>query len=257
MRLQGKITVVTGAGSGLGKSIALECGKEGAQVLCVNRNTDNAQAVAQEIIAAGGNAYAFPCDISDSEQVQRLFASIEKKFNTVDILINNAGITGRAIGDGPVHLCKEEAWDTIMDTNMRGTFLCCKYGIDLMMRQKTKGVLVNMSSVLGLVGCQDHFTSHAYQTTKAGIIGMTRSIAAFYAKHGIRANTLAPGFFESRATDKVSQDEEIMRFMAQMQPLGALGDPHEVAKAAIYLASDDSSFVTGQVLTVDGGWTMQ
>ena len=257
MRMKDKIAVVTGSGSGLGKAIALEFGKEGAFVVCANRSMENGQPTMEEIRQAGGKAVAIPCDISNVEDVRNLFAKLEEDYGTVNVLVNNAGITGRSIGDGPVHQCREEAWDAIMATNMRGTFLCCKYGIDLMLRQNTKGVVVNMSSVLGMVGCQDHFTSHAYQTTKAGIIGLTRSIAAYYAKFGIRANVLAPGLIKSRATLKVSQDEEIMDFMARMQPLGALGDPMEVAKAAVYLASEDSSFVTGQVLAVDGGWSVQ
>lgn len=257
MRLRGKIAVVTGAGSGLGRAIALAFGREGATVLCTDRDIENGSDVVREIKASGNNAELCVCDISDDIQVQKLFAFAQEEYGTVDILVNNAGITGRAIGDGPVHRCHDEAWDTIMNTNLRGTFLCCKYGIDLMLRQKTKGVLVNMSSVLGLVGCQDYFTSHAYQTTKAGIIGLTRSIAAYYAKFGIRANALAPGLVASAATAKVQEDEQTMRFMERMQPLSPLGNPEQVANAAVYLASAEAAFVTGQVLSVDGGWTMQ
>lgn len=256
MRLFGKIAVVTGAGNGLGKAIALEFAKQGATVIAVNRNAVNGQQTASEIIEKGGRAIAIQADISKVEEVLYVFRDVEKRFGRLDILVNNAGITGRSIGDGPVMDCSEEAWDTIMNVNLRGTFLCCKYGLQLMVPY-CKGVIVNMSSVLGLVGCQDHFTSHAYQTSKAGIIGLTRSIAAYYAKYGIRANVLAPGLIDSKATAKVQQNDAVMDFTRRMQPLGELGHPRDVAHAAVYLASDEAAFVTGQVLAIDGGWTVQ
>lgn len=255
-RLKDKVAVVTGTGSGLGRAIAIEFSRQGAIVAAVNRDADNGARTVADIEAEGGSAFLIPADISESEDVKRVFTQVDERFGRLDILVNNAGITGRSLGDGPVDICSEEAWDMIMGVNLRGTFMCCKYGIPLMKKQN-RGVVVNMSSVLGLVGCQDYFTSHAYQTTKAGIIGLTRSIAAYYAKFGIRANVLAPGFIESRATDKVKQSDEVMAFTRRMQPLGELGSPADVAMAAVYLASDESSFVTGQVLAIDGGWTVQ
>lgn len=257
MRLNKKISIVTGCGNGLGKAIALEFGKQGSTVICANRTMETGEKTAEEIKRAGGDAVAICCDISDAKQVENLFGKAKELYGKLDVIVNNAGITGRSFGDGPTHECKEQAWDMIMAINMRGTFLSCKHALKLMLETKTKGSVINMSSVLGLVGCQDFFTSHAYQTTKAGIIGLTRSIAAYYAKFGIRANTLAPGFFKSRATENVSKDEKTMNFINQMQPLGALGDPDDVAMAAVYLACSDSKFITGQVLTLDGGWTMQ
>lgn len=256
MRLWDQVAVVTGAGNGLGKGIALAYGAQGAQVVAVNRGREDGERTAEEIIAAGGRAMAIQADISSPEDVGRLFARVAECYGRLDILVNNAGITGRAIGDGPVGDCSLEAWDTIMGVNLRGTFLCCKYGLQVMVPQG-KGVIVNMSSVLGMVGCQDYFVSHAYQTTKAGIIGMTRSIAGYYAKFGIRANVLAPGLIESKATVKVKADEETMAFTKRMQPLGEIGRPEDVAAAAVYLGSGESAFVTGQVLAIDGGWTVQ
>jgi len=256
MRLQGKSALVTGAGSGLGKSIALAFARQGAKVAAADLHRDDADQTVREIVREGGLADAIRVDISDTEQIRAMFAQIERSCGRLDILVNNAGITGRSLGDGPVDACSEEAWDLISGTNLRGTFMCCKYGLPLMLKQGG-GAIVNMSSVLGLVGCQDFFVSHAYQTTKAGIIGLTRSIAAYYAKSGIRANALAPGLIATKATEKVYGNEEIMAFTRRMQPLGGLGHAEEVALAAVYLASDEASFVTGQVLAIDGGWTVQ
>lgn len=256
MRLQGKICVVTGAGGGLGRGIALEFAAQGGIVCCADRDPDAARLTAEEIARSGGAALSVRTDISIRDEVVRLFERVGEAYGRLDVLVNNAGVTGRSLGDGPTADCTPEAWDTIMNVNLRGTFLCCKYGLGLMLKQGS-GAIVNLSSVLGMVGCQDHFVSHAYQTTKAGIIGLTRSIAAYYAKHGIRANVLAPGLIDSNATAKVKQDERIMAFTRTMQPLGELGHPRDVALAAVYLASDEASFVTGQVLAIDGGWTMQ
>jgi NAD(P)-dependent dehydrogenase (short-subunit alcohol dehydrogenase family) len=256
MRLENKITVITGAGSGLGRGIALVYAGQGAVVVAVDRELENGQRTVGEIESAGGKAIAIQGDISSEEDVRRVFREIMERYGRLDVLVNNAGITGRSIGDGPAADCVIEAWDTIMGINLRGTFLCSKYGLQLMVPQGS-GVIVNVSSVLGLVGCQEHFTSHAYQTTKAGIIGLTRSIAAYYAKFGIRANVLAPGLIESNATAKVKTNEELMTFIRRMQPLGELGTPEDAAMAAVYLGSEESRFVTGQVLAVDGGWTMQ
>jgi meso-butanediol dehydrogenase/(S,S)-butanediol dehydrogenase/diacetyl reductase len=255
-RLEGKVAVVTGAGSGLGKGIALEFARQGAQVIVINRSKENGERTTDEINRAYGKGIFIQGDISQENEIKHFFSEVESRFRRLDILVNNAGITGRSIGDGPVAECSVEAWDTIMDVNLRGTFLCCKYGLQVMVPEE-QGVIVNMSSVLGLVGCQDHFKSHAYQTTKAGIIGLTRSIAAYYAKYGIRANVLAPGLIDSKATAKVQQNEPVMQFTRQMQPLGELGSPADVAHAAVYLASDESSFITGQTLAIDGGWTVQ
>lgn len=256
MRLQGKIAAVTGAGSGLGRGIALEFARQGAAVAVVDRDRESGETTAEDIRGRGGEAAAVPADVSRPEDVRRFFGEMDRLYGRIDILVNNAGITGRSIGDGPAAECSEEAWDLIAGVNLKGTFLCCKYGLQRMTAQGS-GAIVNMSSVLGLVGCQDYFTSHAYQTTKAGIIGLTRSIAVYYARHGIRANVLAPGLIDSQATRKVQQNEQIMAFTRRMQPLGELGVPLDVANAAVYLASEEAAFVTGQVLAIDGGWSAQ
>ncbi len=256
MRLRGKLALVTGAGSGLGGGIARAYARQGAEVLVADRHADDAERTAADIVREGGQAAAIAADISRTEEIRQMFAEVKSRYGRLDILVNNAGVTGRSLGDGPVDACSEEAWDLIAGTNLRGTFMCCKYGLPLMLEQGS-GAIVNMSSVLGLVGCQDTFVSHAYQTTKAGIIGLTRSIAAYYAKFGIRANALAPGLMATKATEKVSGMEDAMAFVRRMQPLGELGDAEDVAMAAVYLASDEAAFVTGQVLAVDGGWTVQ
>ncbi|GAA3400510.1 SDR family NAD(P)-dependent oxidoreductase [Paenibacillus hodogayensis] len=257
MRLQGKIAAVTGAGSGLGRGIAVEFAVQGAEVIVIDRDPDGAERTVGAIAAAGGKAHRIVIDIADRGQVEDGFRQIKERFRRLDILVNNAGITGRSRGDGPVGECLPEAWDEIVGVNLRGTFLCSRHAVNLMTGQGGGGAIVNVSSVLGLVGCQEHFTSHAYQASKAGIIGLSRSIAAYYAKHGIRCNVIAPGLIESPATGKVRQDAAALEFVRRMQPLGELGRPEDVARAAVYFASDESAFVTGQVLAVDGGWTMQ
>ncbi len=255
MRLAGKVAIVTGAGAGIGRGCAETFAREGAQVVVSNRSIENGESVASTIRESGGEATFVHCDVSVPEQVEVLVAATLERYGRLDVLVSNAGI-GRGPGDGPTHECTLEAWDTVMQINLRGTFLACKYAIPALL-QTRGGSIVTMSSVLGLVGSQGLFDTHAYMTTKAGIIGLTRTIAAHYARDGLRANCLAPGLIDTGMATRTKSDDRLLDQLRSWQPLGPVGAVQDVADAAVYLASDESGFVTGVVLPVDGGWTVQ
>ncbi len=255
MRLAGKVAIVTGAGAGIGRGCAEAFAREGAQVVVSNRSIERGESVASAIREAGGDATFVRCDVSVREQVEALVATTLERYGRLDVLVSNAGI-GRGPGDGPTHECTLEAWDTVMRINLRGTFLACKFAIPALLRTRG-GSIVTMSSVLGLVGSQGLFDTHAYMTTKAGIIGLTRAVAAHYARDGLRANCLAPGLVDTDLATRTKSDERLLDQLRSWQPLGPVGAVQDVASAAVYLASDESRFVTGVVLPVDGGWTVQ
>jgi NAD(P)-dependent dehydrogenase (short-subunit alcohol dehydrogenase family) len=171
----------------------------------------------------------------------------------LDVLVCAHGISGRRLGDGPVDTCTEEAWDAVLDANLRSVFLYCKRAVPLL-RAAGGGAIVTVSSVLGLVGGDDDFASHAYAASKAGVIGMTRAMASTYAKEGVRCNAVCPGLIETPMSRRAQEDAGIRARLAELQPLtGDFGRPEDVAQAVVYLAT--APFVTGAVLTVDGGWT--
>jgi NAD(P)-dependent dehydrogenase (short-subunit alcohol dehydrogenase family) len=181
--------------------------------------------------------------------VDDAFPALER----LDALVCAHGISGRRLGDGPVDSCTEEGWDAVLDANVRSVFLYCKQAIPLL-RAAGGGAIVTVSSALGLVGGDDDFATHAYATSKAAVIGLTRAMAVTYAKEGIRANVVCPGLVATPMSARVQDDERIRARLAELQPLtGDLGRPEDVAQAALYLAT--APFVTGAVLTVDGGWT--
>jgi meso-butanediol dehydrogenase / (S,S)-butanediol dehydrogenase / diacetyl reductase len=180
-------------------------------------------------------------------------ADVFDSLDRLDALVCAHGISGRRLGDGPVDSCAEEAWDAVLDANLRSVFLYCKRAIPLL-RAAGGGAIVTVSSVLGLVGGDEDFATHAYAASKAGVVGLTRAMAATYARDGIRCNVICPGLIETSMSSRVQSDPRIRARLPDLQPLtGAFGKPEDVAAAALYLAT--SPFVTGAVLTVDGGWT--
>jgi len=228
--LTGKVAVVTGAAGGIGGAVASAFEKAGARVVGIDREQ---------------------ADLSRADDVARAFAEQER----IDVLVNAAGISGRRLGDGPVEECTEEAWDTVLDTNLKSVFLCCKHAIPRL-RAAGGGAIVNVSSVLGLVGGDADFATHAYAASKAGIVGLSRAIAVHYASDAIRCNVVAPGLVATSMSARAQGDDRIRSRLGQLQPLtGDFGHPDDVAGAALYLAT--AGFVTGAVLTVDGGWTAQ
>jgi meso-butanediol dehydrogenase/(S,S)-butanediol dehydrogenase/diacetyl reductase len=186
-------------------------------------------------------------DVEDDAEV--VFGTLDR----LDVLICAHGISGRRLGDGPVDACTEEAWDAVLDANLRSVFVYCKHAVPLL-RAAGGGAIVTVSSVLGLVGGDEDFATHAYAASKAGVIGLTRAMAATYAKDGIRCNVVCPGLIETPMSRRAQDDSRIRARLAELQPLtGDFGTPEDVAQAALYLAT--APFVTGAVLTVDGGWT--
>jgi NAD(P)-dependent dehydrogenase (short-subunit alcohol dehydrogenase family) len=256
MRLDHKVAMITGAGAGIGRGCALTYAQEGASVAVLDRDSQAGQDTVDAIQSAGGDAAFFSVDMADPLAVQSAVADATARWGRIDILISNAGIGGRKLGDGPTHLCTPEAWDQILRVNLGGTFLVCKYALPFMLKQHA-GSIITLSSVLGMVGTQGLFDTHAYAASKAGIIGLTRAIAAHYARDGIRANVIAPGLIDTQMANRTKSDPALLEQVAFWQPLGPLGRIEDVASAAVFLGSEESRFITGAVLPVDGGWTVQ
>jgi len=253
-QLEGKVAVITGGGSGIGLAAAQLFASEGAQIVILDIDTTRA---AETLDSLNGNHSSLIGDVSDAQQVESAISNILSTFGRIDALVNVAGGSGRKWGDGPTDACTLEGWDKTLALNLNSVFYMCKYSLQAMLAQG-RGVIVNVSSVLGMVGGDDDFATHAYATSKGAVISLTRSIASYYAPRGIRANVICPGLIATPMSQRAQESEQIRTRLAQLQPLtGDFGSPQDVAQAALYLASDASSFVTGTVLTVDGGWTVR
>lgn len=245
--LTDKIAIVTGASRGIGRAIALELGKRGATVVVnYNSSADAAEEVVSVIQAAGGNAQAQQADISDPEQAEALVKSTKDTYDRVDILVNNAGTTR----DNLIARMKIEDFDTVLNTNLRSAWLTSKAASRLMMRQRT-GRIINITSVSGIAG-QAGQTN--YSASKAGLIGLTKSLAREVASRGVTVNAVAPGFIETDMTADLPED--ITSQLDSAIPLGRWGKPEDVAYAVAFLASDEAGYITGAVLSVDGGLVM-
>lgn len=255
MRLHNKVTLITGAGRGIGRGCAEAFAREGARVVVADMDVAAAHLCAEEIVKHGGTAVSLQVDVSQPEQVKRLIENTVSEYGQLDVLVSNAGIGGRKFGDGPIHECTLEGWDTIMAVNLRGTFLACKYALPELL--KTKGNIITMASVLGLVGTQGLYDTHAYMTSKAAIIGLTRNIATYYAKEGVRANSIAPGLVDTIMAARTQADPDLLAQVGFWQPLGPVGEIGDVAETAVFLASNEAKFITGTVIPVDGGWSAQ
>lgn len=250
-----RVVLITGAGSGIGRACALAFAREGAGVVVADRDADGGQAVVQEIEENGGESVFVRADVAVPEAVEAMVEHTVASYGRLDVLVSNAGIGGRQYGDGPVHEASVEGWDTIMDVNLRGTFLTCKYAIPHLLQ--SKGNIITVASILGLVGSQELYDTHVYMTSKAAIIGLTRNIAAYYAKDGLRANCLAPGLIDTRMARRTKAEPALLAQIGFWQPLGPIGEVEDVAEAALFLASARAKFITGIVLPIDGGWYAQ
>jgi NAD(P)-dependent dehydrogenase (short-subunit alcohol dehydrogenase family) len=254
--LADKVAVITGGGSGIGQATAQLFAQEGAQVIILDIDADSA---ARTLVALSGPhpASSYILDATDAPQVASAIQSVIHAFGRLDLLVNVAGGSGRKWGDGPADSCTIEGWHKTIALNLDSLFYCCKYALQAMLT-RGQGVIVNTSSVLGLVGGDDDFATHAYAASKGAVISLTRSIASYYAPRGIRANVICPGLIATPMSQRAQESDHIRARLSQLQPLTSdFGSPQDVAKAALYLASDASSFVTGTVLTVDGGWTVR
>jgi NAD(P)-dependent dehydrogenase (short-subunit alcohol dehydrogenase family) len=252
-----KVCVVTGGASGIGRATALLFAQAGARVAIFDLDEVGGQQAVEEIQANGSTAIFVRTDMSAAQEVESAVKRMVEEFGRLDVIFNGAGLSGRKWGDGPTADCTEEAWDRVLAINLKSVFLGCKYALREMLKTGG-GAIVNLSSVLGLVGGDEDFATHAYAASKGGIISLTRSIAAYYAPHKIRANVICPGLIATPMSQRAQSNEAIRARLSDLQPLtGDFGQPIDVAQAALYLASDQSKFVTGAVLTVDGGWTVK
>jgi 3-oxoacyl-[acyl-carrier protein] reductase len=245
-QLENQIAVVTGAGRGIGRAIALKFAAEGADVVCVSRTPENSEKVATEVRALGRKAWAHAVDVSDAAAVSAAAEKILAECGKVDILVNNAGITR----DGLLMRMSDADWDAVLDTNLKGAFLVTKAFTRAFVKQRS-GRIINVSSIIGLIGNAGQAN---YAASKAGLIGFTQSIARELGSRNITVNALAPGFIETDMTSALSA--EVKTELQKKIPLNSLGQPEDIAHAALFLASPGARYVTGQVLTVDGGMVM-
>ena len=244
--LENQIAVVTGAGRGIGRAIALKFAEEGADVVCVSRTAENSEKTAADIRGLGRKAWAHAVDVSRAADVNTAAEKILSDCGKVEILVNNAGVTR----DGLLMRMSEEDWDTVLDTNLKGAFLFTKAFTRAFVKQRS-GRIINVASVIGLIGNAGQAN---YAASKAGLIGFTQSTAREMASRGITVNALAPGFIETDMTSGLK--EEFRTDLLKRIPLNCFGQPEDIANAALFLASSAARYVTGQVLTVDGGMVM-
>ena len=238
MRLQDKAALITGAGSGIGRAIALEFAREGAKVMVAELNEESGRAVVEEIVAADGRARFQQLDVTKEVEVEATVKDAVEAFGRLDIMVNNAGIS-------------QLDWESTLAVNLSGVYYGCKHAAEAMAAQGG-GVIINLASILGLVGIG---FADSYVASKHAVVGLTRNFAITYASRGVRVNCINPGFIETPMTQEIRDAEPMRDQIVRQTPMGRFGTPEEIAKAALFLASDDASFMTGAPLVVDGGYT--
>lgn len=246
MKLKNKIAIVTGSRRGIGRSITLELAKEGAKVVVSDIDLKECQNVCDEIKKTGSDAIAVKCDVSKKRDVDAMVKKTIQKFKRIDILVNNAGVFLMK----PFVQMTEKDWDFVLDINLKGVFLCANAVAKQMVKQKG-GKIISIASIAGEVGFMN---SSAYCASKAGIINLTRELAMELSPHNINVNVVAPGVIATKMTEDMLKDKKAKEVLLANIPLGRMGNPEEIGKAVIFLASNDSNFITGHTLVVDGGW---
>jgi len=246
MELEGKVALITGGAQGIGLTVGEELARKGAHVVLGDVNIEGAEKSAESIKSQGGSASAIPLNVISSEEVQKAFDSISKEFKLVDILVNNAGVTR----DGLMVRMKEADWDLVLSINLKGCFLCSQQAAKQMMKQKD-GAIVNIASIVGLMG---NFGQANYSASKAGMIGLTKTTAREVASRRIRVNAIAPGFIDTEMTR--SLEEDIRKKLIEQIPLARLGEAKDIADCTAFLVSDQARYITGQVISVNGGMLM-
>jgi 3-oxoacyl-[acyl-carrier protein] reductase len=247
VKFEKQVAIITGAGRGIGHAIAVRLASEGARVACVSRSEENARRTAEELnVARADTAKPYAVDVADHAAVQRIGAQILEDFGKIDVLVNNAGVTR----DGLAMRMSIEDWDTVINTNLRGAFNFTQSILRSMIKQRS-GRIINITSVIGLIGNAGQTN---YAASKAGLIGLTKSLARELASRNITVNAVAPGFIVTDMTSALS--EEIQNSIVGRIPLGRVGEPQDVADAVVFLASNEAKYITGQVLCVDGGMVM-
>jgi 3-oxoacyl-[acyl-carrier protein] reductase len=245
-RLAGKIAIVTGGSRGIGRAIAQALAREGATTVVCSRSLEANKETADQIEAEGGLAYPYQVDVTDAESVSALVKDVAARFKRIDILVNNAGVTA----DNLLMRMKESDWDTVVDTNLKGTFNFTKAVARTMIKQHG-GKIINMTSVVGMVGNAGQAN---YSASKAGIIGLTKSVARELASRSVTVNCVAPGLIRSAMTESLS--DQAKEQAAALIPLGRMGEPEDVAEVVTFLASPAADYITGEVIRADGGMAM-
>ncbi len=244
--LTGKVALVTGAGRGIGRAVAVAFARAGADVACVSRTEANSKQAADEVIAAGRKAHPYTVDVAKAAEVDGVVEKILADFGRVDVLVNNAGITR----DGLLMRMPEADWDAVLDTNLGGAFHFTRALSRGMLKQRS-GKIINITSIIGRIGNAGQAN---YAASKAGLIGLTKSVAKEFGSRGITCNAIAPGFIETDMTAELK--EEMRKALLERVPLGRLGKVEDIASCAVFLASSAADYITGQVFTVDGGMVM-
>lgn len=254
-RLQNKCIVIIGGTAGMGLSSAISFIKEGANVVAVGRDPENS---AKALESLKGKSFVLTADATEEETAEKAIAQCEQRFGGFDALYHVAGGSGRKKGDGPLHDLSLEGWHYTLQLNLTSLMLSNRAAVNFFLEHKQPGVVLNMGSVLGFSPSPKHFSTHAYAAAKSAVIGFTKSIAAYYAPKNIRANVLAPALIETPMSQRAANDETIQQFIKTKQPLdgGRMGVPEDVDGAAVFLLSDEARFITGQVIAVDGGWSV-
>jgi len=254
-KLQNKIIVIIGGTAGIGLSAARACLAEAARVVTVGRDPDVAAAAQQTL---GQDAFTFAGDAADPEIAPRAIRDAVERFGGFDGLYHVAGGSGRREGDGPLHQITNEGWRYTLDLNLTSIFYSNRAAAQHFVKKRTSGAILNLGSILGEFPSPKYFATHAYAAAKAGVIGLTRSAAAYYAAQNIRFNVLVPALVDTPMSERAVTDQEIIAFIKTKQPLGGgrVGETADLDAAAIFFLCDDSKFVTGQVLAVDGGWSV-
>ena len=254
MRLKDKVALITGAGSGIGRDTAVLFAEEGAAVVAADLTGDSAQETVDVILAAGGRAVPITGDVTDSADAERMVGAAVENFGKLDLLVNSAGLTSRHSsleGASP-----EEAWERVIEVNLKGTYMVSWFAAPEMERAGG-GSIINLASIMGLVGYPVGIGGgfNPYPPSKGGVVQFTKTLAVDSARKNIRVNCLCPGFIATNLTRSLTEDPDMLNRLESLHPMGRLGQPREVAYAALYLASDDARHVTGVALAVDGGYT--
>jgi NAD(P)-dependent dehydrogenase (short-subunit alcohol dehydrogenase family) len=252
-RLKNKRCLIVGGTGAIGLAAARRFLEEGASLVIAGLASDDGEAATR--LGACGAVTFLPCDAANPQQVDRLYRDSVAILSGLDVLYHVAGISGRRLGDGPLHECTVDGWQSTMDANLKSVFLTNRLAVRHFLQEKQRGAILNLSSTLALAPAPEHFDTCAYTAAKGGIIALSRLAAASYAGNGIRVNVLAPGLIDTPMSQRAVNDPAIRRFLEARQPLAAgPGRPEDCSEAAVFLCSDEARFITGAVLPVDGGW---
>ncbi|MEO5763975.1 MAG: 3-oxoacyl-ACP reductase FabG [Casimicrobiaceae bacterium] len=246
MRLRGKVSIITGAGQGIGRATALKFAAEGARVAVCDINLDSVNETVKEVAAAGGEAAAFRIDVTDKATIAKMVEGVMAKWGRIDTLVNNAGI----VQDAQFKKMTDEQFERVIDVNLKGVYNCTKAVVDIMLEQNS-GVILNASSIVGIYG---NFGQTNYAATKFAVIGMVKTWARELGRKGIRANAICPGFIETPILATIP--DKVIKMMEEKVPMGRLGKPEEIANTYAWLASDEASYINGAVIEVSGGCTI-